>query len=801
MMSLRTHGSPERVPGAWARAMATLFLKKTPGASRQLLAKTLVHDLRAVGIKYNLRTITRQLSGGVATIPPEVEGKLQELLAERHGLETRAQVDAALTACGLRVPRRATLPTHVLADRVVPFAALWLHLNPDKSTRWLARRLHEDLKQGRGHYTVQSLQLIFAGVTRGLVQQSLVRVLLALLAKHGIPSEKAARRRIEELRDAISTSMRRRSFVDGRRFRQLCRLWQLRNREPSARRLALLLQNKLGAHGVRIHHGYLQRLITRGSDEVRYAFVEVLEETLREETPNLENLEEQLAAAATEVHEDDLGWVSCTPIVSLAREWLTQHPSVTQRQLAIRVSDRLGEIGYSCGRNTVQTILGGWKNRTRGYVYRALREVCSAPIEMPRQRNEQATIQGTGTRRPAAAAPNGSLTGRAGRERGAESPLGHEVRNLALYPVMSREDEKDAALAIEHAEVDQWVTLLSYRPAAPRILDALEVDLRQANEAETAEAIALLRRLRRHRIVAGMDGEPRWVRRCAGLARRLRTLDRDRLWMGRAFAIARAPDDRPERHVRSPEHEQYVARVKKNDDVLVRLKRVFVLSNLRLVVFIARGYDRGQMPLSDLVQEGNIGLMKAVDRFDVKRGFRFSTYAGWWIREAIRHALANTGRTIRIPSNLLDSRRQLDRKMRVLTNEGQPPTIEELQTATGFGRAMIERLQEMPGPTTVSLDQPVYKDGFLGIDLLTDADAPSPFDNVVRSEESRELQRLLQVLSPREARLLRLRFGLEYGEELTLEEIGTRFRLTRERIRQIENRALEKMRDLANKSV
>jgi len=253
---------------------------------------------------------------------------------------------------------------------------------------------------------------------------------------------------------------------------------------------------------------------------------------------------------------------------------------------------------------------------------------------------------------------------------------------------------------------------------------------------------------------------------------------------------------------RSLEQKRYLARVNENDDALARLKSAFVLSNLRLVVLIARGYDRGQMPLSDLVQEGNLGLMKAVDRFDVKRGFRFSTYAGWWIREAIQHALADKGRAVRIPGNLLALRRQLDRKMGgVITKDGRAPTIEELENATGFGRAMIERLQELPGSTTVSLDQPVHEDGFIGIDLLMDADAPSAFDNLVRSEESRELQRLLQVLSPTEARVLRLRYGLEEGAELTLGEVGTRFKLSRQRIQQIERRALDKIRDRANQSV
>jgi RNA polymerase primary sigma factor len=220
-----------------------------------------------------------------------------------------------------------------------------------------------------------------------------------------------------------------------------------------------------------------------------------------------------------------------------------------------------------------------------------------------------------------------------------------------------------------------------------------------------------------------------------------------------------------------------------------------VQSNLRLVVALARRYVGRGMALLDLIQDGNVGLMRAVERFDYRRGFKFSTYATWWIRQAISRAIADQGRTIRMPIHVLDSVNKLTRSKRELTQQmGRAPTIEELADDLDLDVARVTELQRI-ALDTVSLETPVGEDedGTLG-DLVEDLESERPADVAAFSSLQDQLARALEGLSEREREVLIMRFGLADGRMRTLEEVGAHFKVTRERIRQLETKALAKLR-------
>jgi RNA polymerase primary sigma factor len=370
-------------------------------------------------------------------------------------------------------------------------------------------------------------------------------------------------------------------------------------------------------------------------------------------------------------------------------------------------------------------------------------------------------------------------------------------RDMARLAVLRPQEEFEAARQLEQLEIATWARAFSYPLVVDLVAKVLEHEV--PNNAAEVE-LKTLRRL------AARPGK-KYEEAVLKVAAKVHALDVDKLFLDVVLAElkkvyrglpGRVIDDKPSFSITSKRFRDYLRDVAAAYNSAHAAKNDFVKANLRLVVSIARRFNYGRMPLADLIQEGNIGLIKAVERFDYRRGWRFSTYASWWIRHAITRALADKGRAVRLPVHMIDAYNRVAKMRRKLTGTlGRQPTSEEIAAETGIATAKIEKMRTFLLDQSLSLDRPVSdEDGRKFIDFIQDPNAEerTTADDMVEQAMNDEVRAQLHNLKPIEADILRQRFGLDSDKELTLKEIGEKYNLSRERIRQLQEQALMKMR-------
>jgi len=402
----------------------------------------------------------------------------------------------------------------------------------------------------------------------------------------------------------------------------------------------------------------------------------------------------------------------------------------------------------------------------------------------------------------------GSETVKASRDEETQSFLAMYFKDMAQLDVLRPEEEFETARSIEALEIELWKRLLAYTPVTGWVLDIVE----RAMEKSLASFKVHRKMASELKVRSPAAQKKRFEHQVEKLATELRELDIDRIFVDAVMAevhrsLAVAPLDRAGRagfpfNIDAKGYREFVHAAINKQVAVKRAKNSFVRANLRLVVSIARRFNHGRLPLPDLIQEGNIGLMKAVERYDYRRGFRFSTYASWWIRHAISRGLADKGRAVRLPVHMIDAYHRLAKSERQLQSKlDRPPTNEELAAISGLEVDKLEKMRMFLNEAPISLDRPVSDDdGRKLIDLLESPEEQTNApDMMAITETHEEMLKLLGSLKPIEADILRKRFGLFNDEERTLKEIGDEYHLSRERVRQLQEQALGKMRRALSK--
>jgi len=363
--------------------------------------------------------------------------------------------------------------------------------------------------------------------------------------------------------------------------------------------------------------------------------------------------------------------------------------------------------------------------------------------------------------------------------------LSHYLSDMSAFKVLNGVQEIEAVRKIEELEGDFVKYMLSNRGFCRNALHRLEKILKSSKE-NTKDANA---------IILSVSGSSPSKKAMYNFIRFIRFSDAGRQWMHLSYISAQDP-------IQSSSRQAWIKILKQKFVLQANAKNNFILVNLRLVIAIAKHYAKvsSALSISDLIQEGNIGLMRSVERFDVERGFKFSTYAIWWIKHHVRRSLENKGLSIRIPTHLSGKGYKIGRiEAKYYAKHGESIPVEILAEESQIAVKKVKAILATRGRNVLSLDAPIgsTQGDSSFIDILQDSESDSPLDTYASKKRNGDVRNILSCLNEREADIIRLRFGLDDGEELTLKEVGDKFNLSRERIRQIEFNALKKLRSMS----